>query len=658
MSGSLFKEMDEALRRVASKEAERRKKDAQYQRKLKTEEIKANIKALELAQKNYQAAQAKKELEQLEKYYKKKDELDQKFHKKELERQKKSQEELKLADYTIEGYRKLSQGKTPWEKISGIREIVASANSFSEGFAAIIKGFSELSKQFDQSIDQIAGRKSSVETRLMGLGAEGSGKWDYYSRRITSVAGASPFVKQADVVDKLISYISQGIAYNVDQRAFLGTISDQIATTFNAANSTLLQIVRVQQSDSTAARLGMEASLNSYLNHMYQNTEFLSNVSKSVTQSLYEATSLMSSTESIGFEYQAQKWLGSLYSVGMSQNAVSGIAQALGYLGSGNISALAGNSYGNLMALAASRAGLSYGELFTGGLTADKTNKLMEAVVNYLAGIASDNRVVQSQYAAMFGVATSDIQAAKNLEASVKDIRASSLDYGGAMGKLYEMANTMGDRLSLGQKMSNVFENLKYSLAAGVANNPALYATWKTAGLLDALVGGIPIPTVSVLGSGVDLNATVADLMRVGALSGGLMESLGLIMSAGSAGGLSGAGMLNAMGLNQSQVSVLSRGTGLAGATRGASTSQSFTVNASGSDAYDLSMQQAANAKQQSLADVQAPTPEEADQLIRSIEQNVGNLNVTLTNIWNKLNSITVVSGELQVHDPNPTIYP
>lgn len=101
--------------------------------------------------------------------------------------------------------------------------------------------------------------------------------------------------------------IESGISYNVSQRAFLETVKDDIARTFNAFDSTLMQIVRVQQSDSTAARLGMEATLNQFLNSMYSNTEYLNSLSDSVTGALYEATSLLSSSESIGFEYQVQK---------------------------------------------------------------------------------------------------------------------------------------------------------------------------------------------------------------------------------------------------------------------------------------------------------------------------------------------------------------
>ena len=74
--------------------------------------------------------------------------------------------------------------------------------------------------------------------------------------------------------------VESGISYNVAQRAFLETIKDDIAKTFNAFDSTLLQIIRVQQADSTAARLGMEATLNQF----FKRQELVELTQKCLTQ--------------------------------------------------------------------------------------------------------------------------------------------------------------------------------------------------------------------------------------------------------------------------------------------------------------------------------------------------------------------------------------
>lgn len=101
--------------------------------------------------------------------------------------------------------------------------------------------------------------------------------------------------------------VKQGISYNVEQRAFLATISEKVADTFNATSSSLLRLVRIQQQDSTAARLGMESALTSFLNNMYETTEYMSSIMEGIQSSLEEAEALMNKEQSVQFEYQVQK---------------------------------------------------------------------------------------------------------------------------------------------------------------------------------------------------------------------------------------------------------------------------------------------------------------------------------------------------------------
>lgn len=127
------------------------------------------------------------------------------------------------------------------------------------------------------------------------------------STDIRNVAGISPLIKQESVVSNLEKLVGQGISFDVEQRAFLETIKDKIATTFEAADGTLLRLVRIQQQDTTAARLGMESALTSFLNNMYETTEYMQSVAKSVRNSLQEAEALMGSKSAAAFEYQVQK---------------------------------------------------------------------------------------------------------------------------------------------------------------------------------------------------------------------------------------------------------------------------------------------------------------------------------------------------------------
>ena len=212
---------------------------------------------------------------------------------------------------------------------------------------------------------------------------QGSGK--YYqdiSGMIRSNLQFSPYVKQQTMLENLNKLVEAGIAYNVEERAFLASVAENIATTFDATNGTILRIVRLQQADSTAARLGMEASLTSFLNNMFQNTEYLTNTFKDVTDKLLEATSTMTRENSVAFEYMVQKWLGALESVGVSESTLSKIAEGIGYLGSGNIAALSSDEgLQNLMVMSANKAGENYADLLIKGLDSSSTNKLLKSMV-------------------------------------------------------------------------------------------------------------------------------------------------------------------------------------------------------------------------------------------------------------------------------------
>ena len=129
-------------------------------------------------------------------------------------------------------------------------------------------------------------------------------------------------------------------------------------------------------------------------------------------------------------------------------------------------------------------------------------------------------------------------------------------------------------------------------MAAGIANDPVTYGIYKAAGLLDDLVGGIAIPAISVFGNMVDLHTTVADLMRVGALSASAIKGVAAMISAGGGGGLSGTGMLKALGIG-GDVTTVQRGSysgkrTVAGKT--VSESGGMVGNSSGNDIKQATM--------------------------------------------------------------------
>ena len=440
--------------------------------------------------------------------------------------------------------------------------------------------------------------QAKVDTRLYGSTANGKSilgsYWQDLSGDIMSIAGASPLMLQTDMIASLTKLVDTGISHNLKLRAFLDTAKDKIATTFEVADAAILRLVRIQQQDTTAARLGMESALNAFLNNMFETTEYLSGLADTVRGNLVEAQALMGAKKATEFEYQVQKWMGSMYSVGMSDSTVTNIATTVGQLAAGQIEALTGSATGNLMIMAANEAGLSIADILKDGLDADTTNKLLQATVNYLAKIAqqSDSKVIQQQLAGVFGMQASDLKAITNLvvdnSKTVKNIAKNSVTNAGMITELVSRAATMTMRTSTAEMMNNLWENVQYSMASGIANNPATYALFKMSGLLEEATGGINLPFLNVYGFGVDLETSVAKLMQVGALAGGIMTSLPQMIGGLANAAAGGTGMLLTAGL-LTQGRNISRGSGAAGAANllaqsGISSSSSGLVGNASSD--------------------------------------------------------------------------
>lgn len=484
-----------------------------------------------------------------------------------------------------------------------------------EALNSFVNGIKELLTSYIQEYSSYQGK---VNARLQGSGSD----WNSVNNRLNNSVGATPYVKLSKMLENVSAAVEAGIAYNVEQRAFLQTVSENIATTFNAFNANLLRIIRLQQNDSTAARMGLEASLTTLFNTYFSDTSYLSHTFDSVSANLTEAIAQMGTEEGVAFEYAVQKWLGSLYSVGMSDSAISSIATALGQLGSGDVSGLAGNSaMQNLIVMAASRAGLSYADMLTGGLTAETTNTLLASMVDYLQEIAeSDNKVIKSQYSQIFGLTSADLVAAKNLGSTVASLAQNTLDYSGAVNELYYQMNQLPTRLSVGEMAGNLIDNVKYTLAQGIANNPVTYALWEMTDMVEGLSGGLWLPQVSIMGNSFDLKTSLTNLARLGIAGVGLLGNVGTIIN-GIGNTFNPSGMLTQLGITTNAASnAVTRGGGLG--RRQSVTNQvssSTTVgNTSGED-YEASL--TAQAEDKGNAAVEAKQEEEQTKSINDIHE-------------------------------------
>ena len=446
---------------------------------------------------------------------------------------------------------------------------------------------------------------SGIEARIQGSGKTFQGMVS----TISGAIGSSQYVSQVKVLEKLNSLVEQGIVYNVEQRAFLGTISEKIAKTFDVANGTLLQLIRIQQADSTAARLGMEAYLTQFFNAQFKDTSYM-NKASSISSNLLGISSQLGRNRSVELEYVAQKWLGSMSSVGVSDSTIQSLAQGLNYLGTGDISGLSSNqSLQRLLVAASSRAGLDFGSLLTGGVDATTANKLFGSIIRLGQDIArTDNMVVKSQYANLFGMTISDLTSLLNL--SSKDLVSISnnmLSYAGAVSEVENQLTKVPSRMHLSERINTMFENMMTTTGMSIANNAASYTTWIITDLIEKATGGINIPTISVMGNAVDLNATVTQLMKLGIIGANVLGNIGTIVS-----GLSGRNNLSLS--NWGAEDILKRGQGFTGITIGSTQTTSETTYIGSTSSSDIYQSSLASAEESANVDVTGSAKEAKEQ--------------------------------------------
>lgn len=505
---------------------------------------------------------------------------------------------------------------------------------------------SDLGSAFGGDIEKYANLyarySSSINARLQGTDKTFTKLNDLIQKNLS----VSPFVKQEDMLESLNTLIQQGIAYNVEQRAFLGEISDKIATTFEVANSALIEIIRIQQADSTQARLGMEAYLTSFLNSSFQDTSYLTTTFDNVTSILQGIESQLGRERGVELEYVVQKWLGSLQALGMSSDTLTTIAQGINYLGTGNVSALSSNSsLQNLLVMSANRSGVSYSDMLTKGVDADTANALLKGMVLFMQDIAkSENQVVKAQYADLFGMTISDMSAILNVTAEdLKNIAGNMLSYQESVEELTHQLQQVPSRLHLSEMLDNLTSNAKAGIGAEIANSPGLYATWMINDLIEQATGGINIPFISAFGSGVDLNANVNQLVKLGIVGIATLGQIGNII-----GSLSSLGGLNLSSWGYEDYT--SHGTGFTGIKAGVSVgagSTAYIGNSSGDDMYASSLGSAYD-NAQNQTEITGQDTEDSDKITPAV---VDEIQPDVHKIYESVGAIydLLASGSLRV---------
>lgn len=434
---------------------------------------------------------------------------------------------------------------------SALAESGFSSASSAEGLSTVgkildvVSGISKkMSQNFTQAVNFQNQYMGKVDARLQSEEAQ-TGFFKQITDDVQSTVGASRFVSQKELLQNVAKLTENGIAYNIEQRAMLATLSDKMVTTFDVLDNTLQRMIRIQQADLTMSQLGSEAQLTKFLNSQFEDTSYLNTMYDSVLAALTDSISSMDKNNATSFTYAVQKWLASLYSVGLSDQAVASIASGINALASGNINTLNSNQpLSVLMNMSATNAGLSYSDLLTQGLNASNVNDLMRSMVDYLGTIAentTDNQVLRSQWSDVLGITLTDLRAVSNLTNNdISAIYRSNTTYDQSINETQNQLQTVVGRTAASERVQTMADNFMFNWGMNMAQNDAQYMTWYATQFVDQLLGvvGLQNSTVGMI------TKVISALPMLSSLS----ETLGDISNTSLAFNTSGGGILGALG--------------------------------------------------------------------------------------------------------------
>ena len=415
-------------------------------------------------------------------------------------------------------------------------------------FSKILDVVSGISKKMSQNFTQAVNFQNQymgkVDARLQSEEAQ-TGFFKQITDDVQSAVGASRFVSQKELLQNVAKLTENGIAYNIEQRAMLATLSDKMVTTFDVLDNTLQRMIRIQQADLTMSQLGSEAQLTKFLNSQFEDTSYLNTMYDSVLAALTDSISSMDKNNATSFTYAVQKWLASLYSVGLSDQAVASIASGINALASGNINTLNSNQpLSVLMNMSATNAGLSYSDLLTQGLNASNVNDLMRSMVDYLGTIAentTDNQVLRSQWSDVLGITLTDLRAVSNLTNNdISAIYRSNTTYDQSINETQNQLQTVVGRTAASERVQTMADNFMFNWGMNMAQNDAQYMTWYATQFVDQLLGvvGLQNSTVGMI------TKVISALPMLSSLS----ETLGDISNTSLSLNTSGGGILGVLG--------------------------------------------------------------------------------------------------------------
>ena len=374
----------------------------------------------------------------------------------------------------------------------------------------------------DRNINLYSQYMGKVTARLQSIDANSGKSFSTVVDKLSTL-GSSPYVSQKQLYENIDRLSSEGISYNLEERAFLASLSDKIVNSFDVGNATLTRLIRLYQEDFTQAMLGSEAWLTQIFNSMYEDTSYLKNVDDSVMSALTDVMATLDRSDALQFQYDVQKWLGAMYEVGVSSESLLSIANAINALGTGNASGFESSPSNILMNLAIARSDYSLADILTQGLTSEAINDILKSVVELLIDIKDNtsNQATLNAYANVMGVSMADIRGFYNLQQDITELYNQTMDIETAENEVQnQLTAIIYDRTTLQEKVNNVIDNLGTSIGMKIADDTGKYLAWVIGKTLVSVGSSIP----GMVGSGVSI-AGYIDLF--GTLGAGAADALG-----------------------------------------------------------------------------------------------------------------------------------
>lgn len=384
--------------------------------------------------------------------------------------------------------------KSKYQAALNKNELISGLGTILNNFTSILKStLSSMDSRIKDAVSTYSNYMGKVDARLQTL-TDSAVTFDTIKSHFGSAYIASPFMDLKSYVENIDKLSAGGILYNIEERAFLETVSDKIVASFDVLDASLLRMTRLQQADMTRYMLGNEALLTRLFNEFFEDSSYLAtNVSDNISASVFEAASTMNQAAASAFEFTIQKWLGALYEVGVSQETVSSIASAINALGSGNAQDFMNSPVATLLNMAVARGDYSIADVLTQGINTDFVNDLMNSMITLLKDIKDNtsNQVTLQAYSRVMGLSMSDIRGFTNLkEDDIARLSGYEQDLEQANTEVTSQLGKIASRTSTAEIVDNILNNYLFKRGTALAGDQTAYAAYLIGDLVEDLAQG------------------------------------------------------------------------------------------------------------------------------------------------------------------------